>query len=178
LETICPNKEFCINCQRYGHRCYNDGYCAILQQKTFDNNAFILEILIGEGIKANRYSILRNSAIAMSNAAKSDEIASKEEREDTLKEICSTMLKEQVLPRISNLETGHAMLETRCDKIENLMAGVIKTQEQQTVILTNVQTSMTETNVTTNQTNANVNRMMDMMSQMVANQQQRTKIRI
>ena len=175
-EVACKNKEFCINCQRYGHRCYNDGYCTILQQKTFDNNAYLLEILIGEGIKPNKYAILRNTAIAIANAAKSEEINTKEEREDALKEICSSMLKEQVLPRISNLETGHAMLESRCDKLEELMTGVIKTQNQQTAILTNVQNTMTANSVTANQTNSNVNTIMEMISRMSANQQQQAQL--
>ena len=51
--------DFCFRCQTKSHRCDTDR-CEMIAEKTFEQNKFVLSILLGEQIIDSRYEILRN----------------------------------------------------------------------------------------------------------------------
>ena len=51
--------EYCYRCQNKSHRCDTDR-CEILAEKTFEQNKYIISILIGEQIIDSRFEILKN----------------------------------------------------------------------------------------------------------------------
>jgi hypothetical protein len=155
-ELGCKKPDYCINCQRFGHKCNHDDYCPIFQQKTFDNNTYMLPVWVGEGIKSSKY-LIRNATIAMANAEKEEEATSKANNIEVMKEICETYVQQTVIPRVTSLEAGQIALNHRCDQTEAIVAGLVKTQMEQTGILSNLQT-------TANQTNNSMGAMMDILT--------------
>ena len=67
IEAECKASfDFCFRCQTKNHRCDSD-ICEKLAEKTFEQNRFVLSILLGEQIINSRYEILqtiRNNATA------------------------------------------------------------------------------------------------------------------
>ena len=47
------NYEFCFRCNNKSHRC-DTGRCEILAEKTFEQNKFVISIIIGEQIINSR----------------------------------------------------------------------------------------------------------------------------
>jgi len=168
LITVCKGKDYCINCQKYGHKATDDGHCKILQQKTFDNNGFLIPMLVGEGIKSNKFAILRNAAIAMANAEKEDSETSSLDKVEAIRDICIATINENMLPRISSLENGQTALIQRCDQTDLIIKGMLKTQEEHTVLLTNQAAMLTTVAASSADTQQNVRSMVDMLSRLTA----------
>ncbi len=167
-EIGCKNPDFCINCQKFGHRCNNDGHCPVYQQKTFDNNAFLIPVWVGEGIKTSKYAILRNSSTAIENAKKEEENGNKATTSEAIIQICENFCQQAVFPRVASLEAGQMALHARCDQTDAVVAGIIKTQKEQTDILNGLQTAVSSSTNTVNQVNTNVTTMMDMLARLSA----------
>jgi len=148
LELTCKNKEFCINCQKTGHKATFDGLCSLLQQKTFDNNAYLINLTVGEGIKSSKYALLRNAAVAIVNAEKEDSNNTKEEQKEMLKEMVGNYAQENILPRLGRLEVGQNDLNIRMERNEAYVTELQKVQKEHTEILGNVQTTVNSMAVT------------------------------
>jgi hypothetical protein len=173
-EIVCKGKEFCINCQK-NHRASYDGHCKLLQQKTFDNNAYLLKLTIGEGIKTSQYALLRNASVAIANSEKEESIVSKDEQIGLIKEIVDNYTNEKLMPRVIRLEANQNELNLRMEKNEIDVSELQKVQKEHTTMLSNVQTSVNNiasiqsTNTTAiNQTNATVSSIAEMLGRLTA----------
>jgi hypothetical protein len=149
--------EYCVNCEMKGHRCTHDGYCEILQQKTFDNNSFLLPILLGEGIKETKYHILRNYAIAVEN------VSNKSDGKlylDTLNEIVETYVSEKVIPRISKLEERADITDARFVMVAEDINGMKSTLKE-------VGFKLDSSAATNKETNSDVKQLMALFLEML-----------
>jgi len=169
-EDLCPPKkaEYCINCDEKGHRCTHDGYCTVLQEKTFANNAFLLPLLLTEGIKDSKYSILRNFSIAVSENAKNSTNPAFDR--ETIKEICGEFVTESVDHRITKLEVRADTIDIRCSAIESGMGEIKAAQQEMSQKQTNMDAKLDDlvgktaaSTLINNDTNVAVKQLMQMM---------------
>jgi hypothetical protein len=142
-DVTCKNQEYCINCQKKGHRATHDGHCPIYQQKTFDNNAFLIPLLVGEGIKINKFAILRNANIAMTNALNNNDETII--NEDVVREMCNKYCDEKVLTRVTSLEINHQSLEAKCDNYAAAITVLQDTQKEMKSTLNTMQSTASKT---------------------------------
>ncbi len=173
-EPVCKGKEFCINCQK-SHRAAYDGHCKLLQQKTFDNNIFLIKLAIGEGIKTSKYALLRNAAVAIANAEKEEIASSKEEQSELIKEIVDQYAHEKLMPRVVKLEKSQSELNLRMENTEAAVNVLQTKQQEHTVMLENVQTSVNKmasiqssNSTAINQTNTMVSSIAEMLGKLTA----------